>query len=65
MMADEIAKISSAAWLERLAQLAVRQGVHLSTLQQKDGRDLELIFASCGSDSRPIACSMSAAPMRC
>jgi tRNA(adenine34) deaminase len=33
-------------WLERLGQLAVRQGVHLSTLQQKDGRDLELVFAS-------------------
>ena len=46
-MVDEIAKISSAAWLERLAQLGIRQGVHLSTLQQKDGRDLELIFASC------------------
>src|SRR5512147_804043 len=46
-MAEEIAKLSSAAWLERLAQLAIRQGVHLSTLQQKDGRDLELIFASC------------------
>jgi tRNA(adenine34) deaminase len=38
--------ISAAGWLERLAQLAVRNGVHLSTLQQKDGRDLELIFAS-------------------
>jgi tRNA(adenine34) deaminase len=35
-----------AGWLDRLAQLAVRQGVHLSTLQQKDGRDLELVFAS-------------------
>src|SRR5512135_1261349 len=38
--------ISAAGWLERLGQLAVRQGVHLSTLQQKDGRDLELVFAS-------------------
>ena len=34
------------AWLERMAQLAVRQGVHLARLQQKDGRDLELVFAS-------------------
>src|SRR4030095_1410270 len=40
------AVISSPRWLERLAQLAVRHGVHLSTLNQKDGRDLELIFAS-------------------
>lgn len=40
------ASISAAAWLERVAQLAVRQGVHLASLQQKDGRDLELVFAS-------------------
>ena len=33
-------------WLGRLGQLALRQGVHLSTLQQKDGSDLELLFAS-------------------
>ena len=33
-------------WLERMSQLALRHGVHLSTLQQKDGRDLELLFAS-------------------
>jgi tRNA(adenine34) deaminase len=45
MTTDDTA-ISVAGWLERLAQLAVRQGVHLSTLQQKDGRDLELVFAS-------------------
>ncbi len=38
--------ISAPGWLERLGQLAVRQGVHLSTLQQKDGRDLELVFAT-------------------
>ena len=40
------ASISSAGWLERLAQLGVRQGVHLASLQQKDGRDFELVFAS-------------------
>jgi tRNA(adenine34) deaminase len=45
-MTTEQAAISAAGWLERLAQLAVRQGVHLSTLQQKDGRDLELVFAT-------------------
>jgi len=31
--------------LERMSQLALRHGVHLSTLQQKDGGDLELLFA--------------------
>jgi tRNA(adenine34) deaminase len=45
-MTTEQPAISVAGWLERLGQLAVRQGVHLSTLQQKDGRDLELVFAS-------------------
>jgi tRNA(adenine34) deaminase len=40
------ALISSAGWLERIAQLAIRQGLHLATLQQKEGRDLELVFAS-------------------
>ncbi len=38
--------ITPAGWLERLEQIAVRQGVHLSTLQQRDGRDLELVFGS-------------------
>jgi len=45
-MTETQAAISTAGWLDRVAQLAVRHGVHLSTLQQKDGRDLELIFAS-------------------
>jgi tRNA(adenine34) deaminase len=40
------ASISATGWLERLAQLGVRQGVHLASLQQKDGRDFELVFAS-------------------
>ena len=40
------AAISTAGWMERLSQLGVRQGVHLSSLQQKDGRDLELVFAT-------------------
>jgi tRNA(adenine34) deaminase len=38
--------ISASGWLDRMSQLAVRNGVHLSSLQQKDGRDLELVFAS-------------------
>lgn len=33
-------------WIARLAKLALRHGVHMSTLQQKNGRDLELLFAS-------------------
>lgn len=37
--------ITADDWLDRLAQLALRHGVHLSTLQQKDGSDLELFFA--------------------
>jgi tRNA(adenine34) deaminase len=49
MGTDEAARrpaLSVAGWLERLSQLAVRQGVHLASLQQKDGRDLELVFAT-------------------
>jgi tRNA(adenine34) deaminase len=45
-MSESMTSISAAGWLDRLAQLAVRHGVHLSTLQQRDGRDLELVFAS-------------------
>jgi tRNA(adenine34) deaminase len=45
-MTSDIAALSAAGWLDRLSQLAVRNGVHLASLQQKDGRDLELIFAS-------------------
>ena len=37
--------ITVADWLDRMSQLALRHGVHLSTLQHKDGRDLELFFA--------------------
>jgi tRNA(adenine34) deaminase len=45
-MSAEHAALTPAAWRERLGQLAIRQGVHLASLQQKDGRDLELVFAS-------------------
>lgn len=38
--------LSANDWVERLSHLALRQGVHLSTLQQKAGGDLELLFAS-------------------
>jgi tRNA(adenine34) deaminase len=45
-MTKDLPALSAAGWRERLGQLAVRQGVHLATLQQKDGRDLELVFAT-------------------
>lgn len=38
--------LTATDWIDRLTQLALRQGVHLSTLQQKAGGDLELLFAS-------------------
>ena len=37
--------MTATEWLDRMSQLALRHGVHLSTLQQKDGRDLDLLFA--------------------
>jgi len=40
------AALTANDWVERMSQLALRQGVHLSTLQQKAGGDLELLFAS-------------------
>ena len=42
----EVSAIDVPDWLRRMAQLASRQGVHLASLQQPDGRDLELVFAS-------------------
>lgn len=40
------AAVTANEWVERMSLLALRQGVHLSTLQQKTGGDLELLFAS-------------------
>ncbi|MBA3253124.1 MAG: tRNA adenosine(34) deaminase TadA [Burkholderiaceae bacterium] len=40
------AALTANDWVERMSQLALRQGVHLSTLQQKAGGDLEMFFAS-------------------
>jgi tRNA(adenine34) deaminase len=54
-MAIDHPTISAAGWLERLGQLAVRQGLHLSSLQSKDSRDLELIFASASMFFPPDA----------
>jgi len=38
--------LTADAWLARMAQLALRQGVRLASLQQKDGRALDLVFAT-------------------
>lgn len=43
---NEISTLDVQGWLQRVAHLARRHGVHLSSLQQKEGRDLELLFAS-------------------
>lgn len=45
-MNETHAVLTQHEWLERMSQLALRHGVHLSTLQQKTGGDLELLFAS-------------------
>lgn len=45
-MTETSAPIEASIWLQRMSKLSLRHGVHLSTLQQKDGRDLELLFAS-------------------
>ena len=47
--------LSADGWVERMSQLALRQGVHLSTLQQKAGGDLELLFASAALAFAPGA----------
>jgi hypothetical protein len=39
-------QISAEAWLERLAQLATRNGLLLSTVRERDARDFELLLAS-------------------
>ncbi|MBA2414080.1 MAG: tRNA adenosine(34) deaminase TadA [Burkholderiaceae bacterium] len=46
MKTIETGALSVEGWLQRMEHLALRHGVHLSTLQQKDGRDLEVLFAS-------------------
>lgn len=40
------AQITVDDWLARMARLALRHGVHLSSLQRKGGQDLELVLAS-------------------
>ena len=45
MKADTDA-LTAGEWLARMAKLALRQGVRLSSLQQKDGRGLDLVFAT-------------------
>lgn len=43
---DPVASLTPDAWLHRIAELAVRQGLHLGTLRERDPRDLELLLAS-------------------
>lgn len=43
MSSTPVTVLSAAGWLERIARLAVRSGVHLSSL---NGRDYELVLAS-------------------
>lgn len=38
--------IDVAGWIDRLVQLSARRGVHLSSLAEKNGRDLELVLAT-------------------
>jgi tRNA(adenine34) deaminase len=40
------AAITPDAWLERVGELAARQGLHLGSLRERDPRDLELLLAS-------------------
>ena len=40
------AAITRAAWLDRVGELATRQGLHLGSLRERDPRDLELLLAS-------------------
>jgi len=40
------AAISSVAWLDRVGELATRQGLHLGTLREREPRDLELLLGS-------------------
>jgi tRNA(adenine34) deaminase len=40
------ATLSSAAWLDRLGELASRKGLHLGSLREREPKDLELLLAS-------------------
>src|SRR5215470_14593796 len=40
------ATLSSAAWLDRVGELATRQGLHLGSLREREPKDLELLLAS-------------------
>lgn len=40
------AAITPVAWLDRVGELAMRQGLHLGSLREREPRDLELLLAS-------------------
>jgi tRNA(adenine34) deaminase len=42
----DTASITPAAWLDRVGELATRQGLHLGSLREREPRDLELLLAS-------------------
>jgi tRNA(adenine34) deaminase len=44
--AADSAALSAEGWIERLAQLATRDGLLLSSLRERDARDFELVLAS-------------------
>ncbi len=43
---DTTPTISGDGWLERIGQLAIRDGTHLGSLRERDARDFELVLAS-------------------
>ncbi len=38
--------LTSAGWIDRVSELAARQGLHLGSLREREPRDLELLLAS-------------------
>ncbi len=72
MSVDTLARMSSSSsaaigadgWLQRLAQLATRDGVLLSTLRERDPRDFELVLASASLYLPPAQLLDERAPTR-
>jgi len=45
-VSGDASRLSADGWLERLSQLATRDGLQLSALRERDPRDFELVLAS-------------------
>jgi tRNA(adenine34) deaminase len=43
---NETAALTPIAWLDRVGELATRQGLHLGSLREREPKDLELLLAS-------------------